>query len=423
MIVDTSELAHAIGGRLKAARLRAGLTQQQLAEGRYTKAYVSALENGLVKPSMAALTFFAERLGVAPSSLLSDVAPAWSRLEADLLLAAARWQDAGEAYAALLESETDRGMRAELLVGRAEALLRLDRPADASGAAAEAAEIFRSLGREPDQRRAEYWLAGAQHGQANDEEARALLDAILAAVRNGLLVEPDFHVRVLMARATIEAHDGDHARALAYLEELRAMQEGLDPRRRATFLFDLALSYRSTGDIEAAIRTGLQSLVLFRRLEAEAEMAALENELALSFISIANVARAREFADSASQRFAALGDDWWLAHVADTQARIELAAGDPATATVRAREALALAERTSNVKAQIDALLTAAKASSATGDPTAARGAYEHAAALARSADRPWRLREVLGEWADLLAGLGEHREAYELSREALRAG
>ena len=44
--VDDSPLARKIGERLKAARLAAGLTQQQLADDRYTKAYVSALREG-----------------------------------------------------------------------------------------------------------------------------------------------------------------------------------------------------------------------------------------------------------------------------------------------------------------------------------------------------------------------------------------
>ena len=87
---DDTGLADRIGWRLKEARLRAGLTQQQLAGERYTKAYVSALENGLVRPSMAALSFFADRLRVAPSRLIGDELPTWTRLEADIHLAAGR---------------------------------------------------------------------------------------------------------------------------------------------------------------------------------------------------------------------------------------------------------------------------------------------------------------------------------------------
>src|SRR4029453_18637901 len=83
---EDRDLARQIGARLKAARLRSGLTQREVAEGRYTKAYVSALENGLIKPSMAALRFLAARLGTTPSELVSDPSTRWARLQAELLL-------------------------------------------------------------------------------------------------------------------------------------------------------------------------------------------------------------------------------------------------------------------------------------------------------------------------------------------------
>src|SRR4051812_9141605 len=89
-------VARAVGERIRTERLRAGLTQQQLADPRYTKAYISALENGLAKPSIAALTFIAGKLGVAPSAFLVDSEPAWSRLEADLALASGDWTRAAD---------------------------------------------------------------------------------------------------------------------------------------------------------------------------------------------------------------------------------------------------------------------------------------------------------------------------------------
>ena len=55
VVVDDSPLAHAIGTRIRRARLAAGLTQQQLAGERYTKAYISALETGNAAPSMRSL--------------------------------------------------------------------------------------------------------------------------------------------------------------------------------------------------------------------------------------------------------------------------------------------------------------------------------------------------------------------------------
>ena len=49
-----------IGARIRRRDKRASLTQQQLAGDRYTKAYVSALETGITRPSMVALNYLAE---------------------------------------------------------------------------------------------------------------------------------------------------------------------------------------------------------------------------------------------------------------------------------------------------------------------------------------------------------------------------
>ena len=65
------ELAHRIGQLIREARHRAGLTQQQVAGDRYTKAYVSALETGIARPSMVALNHIAERLNLPVGTVKS----------------------------------------------------------------------------------------------------------------------------------------------------------------------------------------------------------------------------------------------------------------------------------------------------------------------------------------------------------------
>lgn len=72
-VVDNGELARIIGRRIRAARARAGLTQRELADDRFTGAYISALENGLAKPSMSALRYVAERLAVPMDRFLAEV--------------------------------------------------------------------------------------------------------------------------------------------------------------------------------------------------------------------------------------------------------------------------------------------------------------------------------------------------------------
>ena len=124
-------LSARVGARIREARTRAGLTQQALAGDRYTKAYISALENGLIRPSVKALDYLAGRLSTTPGWLMASEAPTWTRLEADLELAAGNWQKAADAYGELLGQTTDRVQRAEILRGLAEAHARLDHGAEA----------------------------------------------------------------------------------------------------------------------------------------------------------------------------------------------------------------------------------------------------------------------------------------------------
>ncbi len=422
IIVDDSALAASIGGRLRQARLHAGLTQQKLAEGRYTKAYVSALEKGHAKPSMAALNFFSQRLGLPPSHFLQDPTARWDRLSADILLASGRWQAALDAFDATVAQPLDRSLRAEALRGRAEALCRLDRGAEAIATATESLEIFRALGRDRDAALVTYWLAYGQHLVDNTAEAGALLGGLLAQLRARDDLDPDLHVRVLIALSTLEGNEDHHRSALGYLEEARAMTADLDDWRRAAFLSQLAYNYTGTGDVEAAIRTGVESLGLFRAAEAEREAAVLENYLALAYLHIGNVERATGFASHARIRHTEDGNRRALAHVADTEAQIALASGDTAAALRLSEEALGHAHASENHRAVVSSLLTRARSQVANGDPGSAISTYGQAADQIRAHGPRSRLKEALGEWAEVLASQGRHDMAYALTREALLA-
>jgi len=409
-----------IGERIRGARHRAGLTQQQLAGDRYTKAYISALETGIARPSMVALTYLCGRLGLPASHFLDEQNPVWSRLQVDMHLAAGDWQDAAEGYRILLEGALEEGARAEVLRGLAEAEARLDHGREAIAAASEAARIFGDLGRPTDEALARYWLAFGLYESDNEADARGLLTALLERVRAGLAVEPDFELRVLLALASVESRVGMHNRALSYLEEARGLAADLDDRRRATFLFSLAISYRETGDLEAAIRTGTQSLALYRSAGAVLEGAGIENDLALAYLASGNVERAAEMAEQARRQIETAGDDRLLAAVLETEAQIAASRGDRVAAQQLADRSAVLARSTGNRLALTAAVLTGARLQRDAGNLPAAEARFAEAASLARESGSAGRIRDVLREWADLRAGAGDHRGAYELTREAL---
>ncbi len=421
VVVDDRPLAHAIGQRLRQARLAAGLTQQQLAGERYTKAYISALENGIAKPSMAALNYLAPRLGMTASSILADPSPAWARIEADLALASGELPSALAGFQTLLEGTQERGARAQLMLSIAETLCRLDRPAEAIRPATEGARTFGDLGREADRARAEYWLASAHLQQDNPDEARGLMRGILERLRAGLDLGGDFETRLLIGLGTLETYQGNHSAGLAYLEEARALTDSLDFRRRGSFLAALAHAYRGANDLEGAIRVGLQALALLQAAESDLEVRRVENQLALTYLANGNAERALETVRRA--RIGSRSDPALDAHFADTEAMIQLQRGAAPEALALADEAVGLAERGANQKARLDALTTRARALSALDRHEEAASTFEQAAALAETAAPVSRRREIFSAWADTLAALGRHDEAYALARRALASG
>ena len=399
------------------------MTQAQLAGDRYTGSYVSALENGLVRASMAALTYLAERLDVGVDDLLNDRESGWNRLEADLHLASGDWTAALDRYSTLLESASSRLDTALLLRGRAEAYCRLGRPTEAVRDATPAYEALKRQGRHADAAYAAYWLANAHHQLNNPAEARAIGHQVLAEVRAGLEVQADFKVRLLAALAAIESWDGHHHRALALLEEARAMDKEIDDRARAALLFSMAIGHAETGDHEAALRAGTQALALYEAADAPREAAALRNSLALTHLHAANLDRAAELAEEARRMATEADDRRMLSHVADTQAQIALARTDEPAVRRHVAEALELARLSADDQTQASALITLARMHRAADRPDEADAAYRSAIDLLRPAGPTRMLQSALEELAELLTAQGRHEEAIDLLREALKAG
>src|SRR5258708_37332558 len=76
-----------IGDRIRKARTEAGLSQAQLGAPHFTRAYVSAIELGKVRPAMKSLEFMADKLGKPTSYFLEDEAAEKRRTERAALIA------------------------------------------------------------------------------------------------------------------------------------------------------------------------------------------------------------------------------------------------------------------------------------------------------------------------------------------------
>lgn len=420
LVVDESALAKRIGTRLRAARLRRSMSQRDVAGDRFTPQYISGLERGAVKPSMAALNFLSERLHVPIRDLLDAPEEPWTRVEADVKLAAGDNQGAADLYGRLLATAPSATARAEALSGLGDALCRLNRGPEALSPAAEGLELFQSAGRTIDAAWTAYTLASAQYQSDNVTESRAILQNLLKQVRDGLTVETGFKVRVLTALASVEGWSGDHRAALSYLEEGRELIESLDPRVRAAYHYSLAVNYKQTGDLEAAVRSGMRSLGLYEALDSLLEVAALHNHLALTYLNLGNLTRAADYAHQAATEAKRMGDVRSEAGIAETRAKIALAEGRHSAALELAGEALRLGADGAAPDAMLEALITTARAHGAQGEAEAAVTAFEQAAEQVRNGPSAARRREVLAEYAEFLMAAGDEKRALQLYREAV---
>ena len=414
VVVDQTALAKAIGTRIRRARLAAGLTQQELAGDRYTKAYISALELGHAKPSMAALNYLAPRLGTRPDRLIGDDTERWTRLDADLHLAAGRFDQALEAFHSLASRETDPVRRGELLLGAGEAAVRARRQAEAAAVLQEARRLLESAGRRADVRRTIYWQAAVHEALDDPGESTRMLRELLAEgpVEGD---DPGFDVRVRIGIAQDEYIHGSLDRARLYLEEAADRAATLDTRRRASFYDTLAKVRSASGDYEGAIRAGTEALTLLREVGYEVQEASMENDMAMTLAAMGHYDRAESLIAHSIATYERLEIWQDAAHSIDTLADIRLQRGDAVAALAHADHALALEAEFGPENEQVGARITRAKALEALGRTDDAEAAWAHAIEVATALPSRTKRKRILTARAQQLAAQGRHAEAYEL--------
>ena len=185
-----AHVAEPLGERIRRLRRAAGLTQSELAGGRFSKEYVSQIERGKTRPRAATLAWIADRLGVDAALLATGVSAAErERLEAQLARVEAlseqrRYEEAAAACAALRTEVArieapDLALRALLAEGWARA--QLGELKSALALLQEARELAEDA-RFSDLDRAEtlYRLGVCRYQLSSVATALALLDEALA---------------------------------------------------------------------------------------------------------------------------------------------------------------------------------------------------------------------------------------------------
>jgi tetratricopeptide (TPR) repeat protein len=418
-----------LGDRVRALRKAAGLTQTELAAGRWTKEYVSQVERGKTSPGPATVSWLAERLGTDVAYLESGVAGDERRrlderlAAADALLAAHRYAEAGEAYRSAGEIAAGRVPPAELraLCGAAWAEIRRGR-LDAAGKALDrAAELVTRPGfTDLDRSDVLFRLGVLRYTAAEILEAIGAFDAALRlagpAGGSDRLRSDCFQWR---SRCYRRARDWEAAREDVE-RALELAAGGGDLRREADALFQASLVSERQGQWVRARSQALRSKELFAELGDRATVARLLNNLAGLEHLLGRSEQAAGLLREAFAVFVELDLRAEAGYTLTSLAEIHLDRADAAEAERAVREALELLGDRADHLAEIGtaqlvlgrALASLGRVDEAEEQLAASLATFERAASVGHQAVT-WIAQ---GDTADLR---GDVREASRLYRQA----
>lgn len=313
--------AESIGSRLLRLRRERGLTQLQLAQPRYTHAYVSSVEAGRRRPSEEGTRFLAERLGVSYEELAYGRPPELEgELEAGLdearrVLSSGGTEEAAHAYARTEQQAAGYGLtalRAEARAGQGEVALHRGDVREAAARFLAAGELRRDG---PLARRVSY-VARRAHclfllGEL--DEALELLESTLARLRppGATDSEDDPEAEMLLQTELILPYFeiGSHARAA------RAATRAMELASRASVPERIAAARLNAGRVlleqdrveeaEAAIRAAAET---FDSLGFDSERTRCQWSLGFVLLRTGRAERAAEELEAARTSAERTGD-------------------------------------------------------------------------------------------------------------------
>jgi tetratricopeptide (TPR) repeat protein len=408
----------AVGERLRTARIRAGLSQRQLAFLGCSPAYISRIESGDRIPSLQLLRELGRRLGVSEDFLATGADDGATRTaelaQAEVALRLDELDTAEDLYKQALSAATSESDKAEAHAGLGQVTFRKGSPRAAIDLLEQArgvsdpvlkAAIAETLGR-----------AYAMVGEL--ESAIATFQASLDdAEGRGDEIET-LRFAVLLAYALIDS--GNLGRAEELLGQALALgAKSQDPLTRAKLHWSQSRLHAERNDQETAARYARSALEILLLTEDTYRIARAHQLLA--YIELNR--------DNAQEALDLLAQGWPL---------IEQSGNKLERAQYRLEEARALAklgrsEEAAALAMQISGLIADAAPEDAArgyavlgsvyeelGEPDRAREVYELAAEFLEARNPNRYLVDVYSKLADLADACGRKEEAYEYMKKAV---
>ncbi len=413
--------------RMRKLRTARGMTQRELAEPKYSHAYVSTIEAGRRKPSREALEFFAERLAVDVEELATGKpAGLEARLEARLMdaridLSAGRLDQADEALSAITRDA--KRFRLAPLEAKAEEArgLLLERRGETDSAFEHYRRAEEIVHAGPAGIRADAVAGTARCLQAQGDVRYAIhiLESMVESLDRDGIRDPEALVRLYSSLLDAYLDAGLFERAAACAAELDRLAPRLsDPLRLAQMHLHVAHLYLVRGDIQDAERSLQRAEDAYRLLNLKVETGYAFLAKGYVLIRDGRLDEARHELEQALAIFEETGDGKDLTRALNELARVERLEGR----MERAREFL---ERSITIMGASDAPILA-RAHRELGvvltdsDPAGAEKSLRSAIELYERSDQPVELAITYRALGDLQQSQGDAEAACESYRTGI---
>ncbi len=424
-IAPESPAMRQLGQRLREARVAAGLSQAQLGAPYYTRAHVSAIELGKIRPAMKSLEHLATKLGKPVSHFMEDRQLEEQRGEravaiarAHQLTAEGKAAEAIEILLPLLEEEQTRLERAGVLRTLGRAYWEAGLGAKSATALQEALDIYQANGTVELIARARAQLGMALHLLMSYAEAAEHFSEALRAMARGELRDPVLKVHVLHNLGLTFYQRNEFSLALEHFE--RAETEGADigdPKWLASLFAAIGMSFHQLKDYDAALAYLGKSEALFESIRNRSRVAEIRFQRGRGLLAIGHRAKGMVTLREA-ERLAGEADNPVLeTRIAMIAGLAQVEGGEEAVGTVSLRNAHSRAGELGDRALRVATAIALARAIKERA-PSEAEKVLREAIEIMR--DRPGpELGETYAELSDVLSRRGLAEEALGYARRA----
>ncbi len=415
-----------LGERVRRLRIAAGLSQTQLAAGRFSKEYVSQIERGKTRPTPDTLVWLGERLGADTEFLATGVSSVdryrWEAALArgEALVEQRRYAEAVLELEASLEAARQLGVAAltvRALAGLAWARMELGELQTSIQLLLDA----RALAEGPssnDVERADilFRLGVCRYKLSSIATAAGLLDeALELAERSGHPCDR-LRAEILLWRSRCYRHQRDYLAARENVERALELAEALnDPATAANAYFQASLVADREGHAGLARSYAERARSRYEEIADRAMVGRLLNNLGAFTYMLGKSEEAVEYLKDALRVLLEQGSDVEAAHVVCSLAEIHLGMGRFEDAESEARSSLDL------LGDRVDYIQEIGTAQLALGRSLMEQDRLDEAQDILRAADRSFEQLASAGHRASAWIALGDLASKRDDDRGAAR--